>query len=155
MNRVKAWIRNFFAFSRRETNAFLILLPLLFIIIFSEPIYRYWFVRQPKNYSKESKQLDSLITSFHWEKDTVQNEEKTKQFTLFSFDPNKSTGEELRSLGFNKSLANRILKYRLKGGKFGVKEDLLKIYGMDSVLFQNLYSYINLPEKKFSSKSAA
>ena len=68
MNRLKALIRSMFAFSRSETNGFLILLPLMALIIFSEPAYRYWFVRQPQDFSKDSIRLDSLIATWKWEK---------------------------------------------------------------------------------------
>ncbi len=159
MQRLRAWIRNFFGFSRTETNAFLILLPLMALLIFSEPTYRYWFVRQPQDFSKESKELDSLIAIWKWdERDSTIN--KTSEKKLFSFNPNRATKEELVELGFTNSLANRIINYRLKGGKFLVKKDLSKIYGMDSILFKNLFVFIDLPEriskekggKKFEAK---
>jgi competence protein ComEA len=153
---MKSWIRNFFGFSRRETNAFLILLPLLFVLIFSEPIYRYWFVRQAHDYSKETKKLDSLMGIWKWDNDSVLSE-KPEAKELFAFDPNHASKEELMGLGFSKSLAARIVNYRLKGGKFLVKNDLLKIYGMDSLLFKKLIPFIILPEaiskEKFAQKT--
>ena len=146
IHRLRAWIRNFFGFSRTETNAFLILLPLMLILIFSEPAYRYWFVRQPQDFSRETKELDSLIATWKWdEQDSAIN--KTSEGKLFSFNPNHSTKEELLELGFTNSLANRIVNYRLKGGKFLVKKDLEKIYGMDSSLFKKMLAFIDLPEQ--------
>jgi competence protein ComEA len=146
MTRLSAWIRSFFGFSRTETNAFLILLPLMVLLIFSEPAYRYWFVRRPRDFSNDKKELDSLMATWKWEEsDSVvrmASEEK-----LFSFDPNLATREELAELGFHHSIANRIVNYRLKGGKFVWKKDLMKIYGMDSVLCKKLLPFIDLPEK--------
>jgi competence protein ComEA len=145
MNRFRAWIRSFFGFSRRETNACLTLLPLMMVLIFSEPVYRYWFVRQPQNFSREKRELDSLMATWKWEEpDSIQT--ATVDATS-SFNPNQVTQEDLIRLGFNKSLANRLVNYRVKGGKFMIKKDLLKIYGMDSVLYQKLYALISLPEK--------
>src|SRR6266852_7150184 len=116
MRRLRAWIRNFFGFSRTETNAFLSLLPVMLMLIFSEPAYRYWFVRQPQDFSRESKELDSLIDTWKWdEQDSAVN--KTLEGKLFSFNPNRVTKEELAELGFTNSLANRIVNYRLQGGK--------------------------------------
>jgi competence ComEA-like helix-hairpin-helix protein len=47
----------------------------------------------------------------------------------------------------------------MKGGKFMVKKDLLKIYGMDSALYKKLFPFIDLPDsvlkdtvKKFEPK---
>ncbi len=143
---MKSWIKSFFGFSRRETNAFLILLPLMFVLIFSEPIYRYWFVQQDHDYSKEANQLDSLIATWKWESDSAAIETRAISRELFAFDPNRSSKEELMKLGFSKSFANRVVNYRIKGGKFFVKNDLMKIYGMDTVLFKQLIPFVNLPE---------
>lgn len=154
MSRIKSWVRSFFGFSRAETNAFLILLPLMLVLIFSEPVYRYWFVRQQNDYSKETKRLDSLMATWKWESDSVINESVTPVIKSFSFDPNQSTREELADLGFNRSLATRIVNYRLKGGKFFVKRDLMKIYGMDSMHYQRLIPFISLPEKISKEKTS-
>jgi competence protein ComEA len=149
MNRLKALIRSVFAFSRVETNGFLILLPLMALIIFSEPAYRYWFVRQPQDFSKDSVRLDSLMATWKWEeKQEDKTESATKAFVLFSFDPNQASADDFAKVGFSSSLSNRIINYRNKGGKFVIKPDLLKIYGMDTVLYQRVYAYIDLPEEK-------
>src|SRR5882757_5850209 len=146
MTRLRAWIRSFFGFSRTETNAFLILLPLMVLLIFSEPAYRHWLVRQPQDFSKEKKELDSLMATWKWEEpdSTVRITPPAK---LFSFNPNQATKEELDELGFANAIVNRIVNYRLKGGKFVLKKDLMKIYGMDSVLYRKLFRFIDLPEK--------
>ena len=126
----------------------------MFVLIFSEPIYRYWFVRQEKDYSKEKAQLDSLMASWKWEakSDSVNTETQTEAKIFFAFDPNQATKEELKDLGFKEFLADRIVNYRTKGGKFMVKRDLLKIYGMDSSLYQKLIPFINLPEVRSKEK---
>lgn len=145
MTRLRAWIRSFFGFSRTETNAFLILLPLLVVLIFSEPLYRNWFVKQPHDFTREQRDLDSLIATWKWEKDSAID--KTSEKRLFSFNPNIASKEELFELGFSNILASRIVNYRTKGGKFVVKRDLMKIYGMDSALYRKVYSFIDLPKE--------
>ncbi len=151
MNRLKALIRSVFAFSRVETNGFLILLPLMVVIIFSEPAYRYWFVRQPQDFSKDSLQLDSLVATWKWEeKEDAKIETSMEEFSLFSFDPNKASADDFIKIGFSSPLSKRIINYRNKGGKFFAKSDLLKIYGMDTMLYQKIYSYIDLPKEKAS-----
>ena len=151
MARLKAWIRSFFGFSRTETNAFLILLPLMVLLIFSEPVYRYWFVRQPQDFSEEKKELDSLTATWKWEEPdpvvNVASDKKSSDKKLFYFNPNEATKTELVDLGFAHSIVNRIVNYRAKGGRFVLKKDLMKIYGMDSILYKKLFPFINLPEK--------
>lgn len=149
VNRLKAWIRSIFAFSRSETNALLILLPLMVLLIFSEPAYRYWFTNQELSFSKDSLRLDSLIAKWQWEK--LDSISESIDRPLFSFNPNTASRDSLLQLGFSPSLARRIVNYRTKGGVFKIKSDLLKMYGTDTLLFQKLYSFIDLPliaEKK-------
>jgi competence protein ComEA len=143
MNKLKAWIRSFFAFSRTETNALLILLPIMVLLIFSEPAYRYWFTNRPVSFSKDSIRLDSLIATWQWErKDSVT---ESIERPLFRFNPNKASKDTLLLLGFSSSLATRMVNYRAKGGVFKIKSDLLKMYGADTLLYRKLYSFIDLP----------
>ncbi|MCX8491851.1 MAG: helix-hairpin-helix domain-containing protein [Cyclobacteriaceae bacterium] len=149
MNRLKAWIRSFFAFSRTETNALLILLPLMVLLIFSEPAYRYWFTNREVSFSKDSVRLDSVVATWQSEKEDTVFE--LIERPLFRFNPNTVSRESLVQLGFSPSLARRIVNYRTKGGVFRIKNDLLKMYGVDTLLYQKLYSFIDLPlvaEKK-------
>ena len=146
MNRLKTLIRSMFGFSRTETNAFLILLPLIVLIIFSEPIYRFFVVNRSEDFSKQRTALDSLVAQWDFQKnkDRTSPLEKDK----FKFDPNTATEEDLLSLGFPGNLAQRILNYRVKKGVFRIKSDLKNIYGMDSTLYTALIPFIELPEKK-------
>lgn len=67
---------------------------------------------------------------------------------LFSFDPNSISRSAWDSLGVEKSTINRVKKFLAKGGYFRKAEDVKKIYGFDSIKYLELYSYINIPEKK-------
>jgi DNA uptake protein ComE-like DNA-binding protein len=64
----------------------------------------------------------------------------------FRFDPNSVTALEMERLGFSRFLQRNIQSYRDKGGKFNIKSDLARIYGMDSVLFRELEPWIALSE---------
>jgi competence protein ComEA len=119
---------------------------LMVLLIFSEPAYRYWFARQPHDYSQEKKELDSLVAMWKWEKQDSAVDIISEN-RLFAFDPNITSKEELVKLGFSNALAIRTINYRVKGGKFILKKDLMKIYEMDSVLYKKLFPFILLPEK--------
>ena len=138
-------------FSRTETYAFLILLPLLFLIVFSQPIYR--MVVPSKMQAQDTVKLNRMLATWKWNDSsptakTVENVVNTRSNTLFSFDPNKATQQQLVQLGFTKFQIERLIKYRTKGGKFLVKSDLLKLYGMDSSFYQQLYAFIDLPKTR-------
>ena len=153
MNRLRAWIRSYFGFSRTETNGFLVLLPLMALLIFSEPLYRWWLINYRTEIPDESKKLDSLIATWKWDiplDHVIQGIDSAKEIVaanrLFPFDPNKASEKDFRSLGLSGKMAGRIINYRTKGGKFKTRKDFGKIYGMDSVLLKRLYARINLPE---------
>ncbi|MBL7870654.1 MAG: helix-hairpin-helix domain-containing protein [Cyclobacteriaceae bacterium] len=143
MNRLMARIRAFFGLSRRETRGFLILLPLLVFSLFITPSYRWWKAGQKRDFTKENQELDSLLAHWKWgeKKDSVNEIE----IQLFKFNPNIATEEDLTNLGFPSNLANRIENYRSKNGRFVIKSDLMKLYGMDSALYARLYPFIDLP----------
>ena len=63
---------------------------------------------------------------------------------LFAFNPNEASIEDLQHLGLPKWLAERIEKYRSKGGSFRAPADFAKIYGMPPELFEKLEPYIQL-----------
>lgn len=145
MGLLKKWIRNVFGFSGREINGFVILIPLMLTIVMAQPLYRWWLSGRTENFEAEQRLLDSLIA--HWEPVDTLRQEKTQ--VLFSFDPNIISEKDLQRLGFSEILSKRIANYRQKGGEFRVKADLLRIYGIDSSFYRQLYTYISLPEKKF------
>lgn len=153
---IKRWVKDFFFLSHSQVNGFVVLVPLLAIILFSAPAWQWFVSHQPKDFSNDRAKLDSMIAL--WDKS---QQKKVKDHipddlskrNLSSFDPNQATAEELVLLGFSTSLSKRIEHYREKGGAFRIKSDLLKIYGMDSSLYQQLYAFIDLPVSNKSWKA--
>ena len=62
--------------------------------------------------------------------------------SLFEFDPNTVTYEELRAMGFDKTVAVGIIKYRARGKVFAIKEDFALCYGVSDSAYQRLSPYI-------------
>lgn len=149
---LKRFLKSFFGLSRTETNGFLILLPLILLIIFSEPIYAWWISNnRHDDFSAEKATLDSLTKQWEMQRKDAKAVTvvpvETDRADLFAFDPNNAKASQLSSLGLSSKLVSHIVHYREKGGKFKIKSDLLKIYGMDSQVYRRLYSYIQLPDK--------
>jgi DNA uptake protein ComE-like DNA-binding protein len=153
MNFLRKWIRNLLGFSARETNGFIILLPIILAIVFTEPIYRTWVSHRTNVYSVDQRKLDSLVAL--WDMDTkILKEESTNPTRTkpkpkrFQFNPNTATVEELMLLGFPEKIARRVVTYRQKGGKFNTPTDLSNIYGIDSILYNSLKSYVVIPNHR-------
>ncbi|HEY5689922.1 MAG TPA: helix-hairpin-helix domain-containing protein [Cyclobacteriaceae bacterium] len=147
IRRLQLWIRNIFGFSRAEANGLIILLPLMILIIFSQPIYRMIVGDPPLEFDEDQSRIDSLIAS--WDFYPI---EQPDEFTLFTFDPNTCTKEEMDSLGFSNFLSDRIILYRSKGGRFINAADLLKIYGMDSSFYESLRPFISIKTNPVAAK---
>jgi competence protein ComEA len=142
LSTLKRWVQSTIGVSSKEANAFIILLPALFLAIFSQPIYRWlWVGNQPLSF-QETFLLDSLVAEKTLEK-VIQKD----SILLQTFNPNLASVDELIAVGIPKVVSRRIDQYRVKGGKFRVKADLSKMYGLDSMLYVSLVPYIALPEK--------
>ena len=70
-----------------------------------------------------------------------------KRDTLFVFDPNTVSYEELVMLGFDKRTAVGIVKYRTAGKVFGIAEELALCYGVTDEMFARLRPYIKIGTK--------
>ncbi len=149
MHRIRKWVRVFFGFSRAETNGFLILLPLMVVSLLSEPVYVWWKSLHPPDFSADAKSLDSLMAQLRWDvPDSLDVQPKKVVHIKFTaFDPNRLSAPEFTQLGMSSRLAERLVHYREKGGVFRKKEDLLKIYGMDSVWYEQARTWITIPQK--------
>lgn len=109
----------------------------------SQPLYRQWRLSQETIFNSDTVVLSKMIGQL-----TKSNSDTLNIHVpvLQAFDPNLATPKQLADLGFTNQLTKRIAGYRSKGGVFRVKADLMKIYGMDSSLYQRVYGYIDLPE---------
>jgi len=143
---IRRSIRVFFGFSRTETNGFIVLLPLMALILFSQPLYRA-ITRRAPDLEADKKRLDSLVAL--WDKQELPAVvAPEKPAARFHFNPNTATVETLTRLGFPEKLAGRVIRYREKGGTFRYRRDLLKMYGIDTAFFETLIPFIDLPEKR-------
>ena len=149
MNRIQRWVRDYFGFSRSQVNAFLILLPLMMLVVFAPAVWKNYVLPRPYDDAGDRAMLDSLVGVWEagLEKDEVGDTDSVAS-SIFRFDPNTATVEQWRALGLSAASSTRIAHYREKGGKFKVKADLLKIYGIDSAFYHRVFAYIALPEKK-------
>ncbi len=167
-NKEKA--KDFFAFSRREQGGLAILFGVLILLLGYFAFRRYLY--QPKSYDFSAFQqeidafyaeseMDSLATS-SVAKDSLTakkiDKKKTypkKEFHGFMFNPNTISQEQWVQLGLSPKQAASIVKYRVKGGIFRIKSDVKKMYTISDKKYQELYPWIDLPEKKENLSSVS
>jgi competence protein ComEA len=64
-------------------------------------------------------------------------------------DINAAASDELQAIpGIGKSLADRIVAFREKNGKFGSVDDLLKVQGIGEKSLQKIRPYVTVPKAK-------
>lgn len=146
MKRLRLLIRAFFGFSRTETNAFVILLPLILVLLFSEPLYRQFYLDRD-SFLFDIDRTDSLLASMDRKYPDSLRASKPVSNTahFYPFDPNMIQAHQYVSFGLPEKVASRIERYREKGGRFFKKEDLLRIYGMDTGWFLQAKKWITIP----------
>ena len=155
-NRFQALVRDYFGFSHKEARGFVVLIFLTVLCLLIPFLYRFVADRKPIDTSAaDQRKLDSLVALMRAEearqpqfgdrpdrsKTTAEHFSEPK---LFNFDPNTVSVAGWQQLGVPRWLAERIDKYRSKGGQFRKKEDLLRIYNFPPNLYEQLEPYISL-----------
>lgn len=163
LQRLLLVIRDEFGLSRSQARGFLALAVLMMLCWFGPLAYDRFFSQTPKTISqRDARTADSLLAilekiqpekpgygkSYDKTYATREVDNPERPLSLFYFDPNLASSEQFQELGMPKFIAERIIKYRSKGGQFRKKEDLQKIYGLQTALYEQLEPYINIPEKQ-------
>lgn len=141
-------LANYFYYSRSERNGVIFLTVLtLGILIVPKIISIYYKPAKAIDYRAFEPEIlayhKSLADDNFEDKQGVQRSESI----LFTFDPNTASKEDFIRLGLSPKIATTITHYREKGGHFYRKEDLKKIYGMNSDDYSRLENYISLEEE--------
>ncbi len=134
-------IRNYFGFSKVETNGFVVLIFIMVGTIFMPSVIK-GVVKSPGINSSEIVKLDSLVKVL----EQITEVKVTPQI-YFNFNPNTVSEEELGKLGIKENIARRIINYRNSGARFKEKSDLKKIYGITDIQYQTLEPYIIVPKR--------
>jgi DNA uptake protein ComE-like DNA-binding protein len=133
---MKRFFWEYLYFSRMERGIATSIFALCLLAVFVPR----WIVRQlppPK--------VDfSALTAWEQGDENRAEQPASSQPTLFYFDPNTVTVEELVALGLSEKGAASIEKYRSKGGRFRVPADFAKMYALKPGDFERLEPYISI-----------
>ena len=157
MRENKKW-KEYFAFSRKERNAVIILLALMFILLVLPNFFKSSKAEIPVINLSLQKQFDSVIEKNNsYSKENYSSENNNDgnssnsyassneiKLNLFPFDPNTLSEDGFQKLGLPQRNINTILHYRDKGGKFRKPGDIKKVYGLNEQLADKLVPYIKI-----------
>lgn len=171
MKKLSHFLKDNFGFSQTEIRGTIILTILMLALLITPLLLKYFFIApnySTDTYQKDMALLDQAMATLEKQKqaeDSLQliekeenkfvyaNNRSVETVQFFAFDPNQININQWKSLGLKPYLAERIEKYRSKGGKFKIKSDVQKIYGFPEDLYKRLYAYIQLPDNLADRKS--
>ncbi len=144
---MKTFLTEYFYYTRTERNGALVL-SVLCVMLFIVPQFFPYFLPTP-----ESPDFDVLFASSEQSAAMEVLPDET-DLALFEFDPNTATKEDFILLGLSPKLAQTIVNYRNKGGKFYRAEDLQRIYTMTEKDYDRLAPYIRIgaQQKQWTKK---
>jgi competence protein ComEA len=139
----------FNSFSRKERQGILVLLLLTGICVATPVLWERYFPPVMDVYTSDSALL-AEVAEFrkalmpHGKVFQRDDSSGGLHMRRFSFDPNTISAMEWMALGLDKRVIGHIQRYLEKGGRFRRKEDLQKIYGLSSRLFNELQPFIQI-----------
>lgn len=162
MKKLTNFIRSLLSVSPSEAKGVVIIFSAIILLIllmfFSE---KYFSNSQQSLIISSPQMLDSMTVVLDRRKPHYQdnfkgntyykNDFTKKSYKSFPFDPNTVSISQLEELGLPKFIAERVEKYRNKGGKFRNKEDFARIYGLLPETYERLEPYITLPSAENES----
>ncbi|MBC7892225.1 MAG: helix-hairpin-helix domain-containing protein [Sphingobacteriaceae bacterium] len=156
-------VQDYFGFSVSEARGFLVLMGIVVLALLAPFALDLWPTHSFEPSQADRRQLDTLLAGLeikaaetrpaqpYASRNAELREDEAPEVRtarLFTFNPNQISSEQWQQLGLPRWLADRILKYRAKGGQFRKKEDLLRIYDFPEETYQRLEPYIQLPNGK-------
>lgn len=140
-------LKEYFYYTRNERNGALALILLLIFLFTIPSFYPLIFPRKVDvDYSAFENMLPVAkpVTEYSDNSSEHKTMPVAVEVSYFDFDPNTATKEELLQLGLSSHVAQTILNYRGKGGRFRNKEELKKIYGLQEEDYAQLEEWIEI-----------
>jgi DNA uptake protein ComE-like DNA-binding protein len=135
-----SFLRAFFHFTKKQRNGVFVLL--FFILTLQCALYFDEYFYQEGEVSIETYQAYQEFLR----QDSLARFKASILPPAFVFNPNEVGDSALRLLGLTYRLRSTVLNYLSKGGRFKRKEDVLKIYGMDTAWYKHVEDFIRLPD---------
>ncbi len=132
-----------FGFDRRERRGTFVLAVLLLVLL---------LVRVSAFRPDEELSGDEVIAEAQFPANLTIPAEKTET-TLFTFDPNTVSLNDLIRIGLKERQARTLINYRTSGARFRKPQDIEKVYGIDSVTASRLIPHIEIVKTAYHEKT--
>jgi DNA uptake protein ComE-like DNA-binding protein len=152
-------LKDLLSISNGERKGITVLFLIVFFLLISyasvkfikprEPVHDPEFEKEVAEFIKGLEPLEDENYESRLDKYIIQRYDTIE---LFDFDPNNTSENEWKKLGFTEKQISTIQNYIDKGGVFSDKEDFRKIYGIRQKQFEILKEYITLPENNNQNK---
>lgn len=155
----KEWLQAFLQYHRKERRGFGVLMILLLVVVCYNGYLRLTFSQRAESelikfgpsiakFNASVAELQAEAEDFRhspsWESRSRQRPEAER----FAFDPNTLDSAGWVRLGFSPKQSASILKYRSRGGTFRKKEDLMKLFMVDSALYLELQPFVTIAPRE-------
>lgn len=144
----KQFIKDYFTFSNSERRGIILMMAVIVVILIFRISYPHFIQSTDKEIKDFSHEVEQWLNSGSDNNSDIvnfngNNRNNIVEFSLFRFNPNNISANEIKKLDINETAKSAWIKYLQKGGKFYRKEDLKKIYGIDSATFLRLEPYLD------------
>ncbi len=141
------WIRELFRFSKKERSGIVILLLIIFILIVIGKLIPRFVSSDKIDFSGWEAEVSTYLAN------TKKQIPEVRSIHLVEFNPNEVDSTSLVDMGVPSKVIANWMKYLDKGGRFRNKEEVKKIFGMTTDLFEQLDRFmiipqVNIPEVK-------
>ncbi|MBS1647339.1 MAG: helix-hairpin-helix domain-containing protein [Bacteroidetes bacterium] len=148
------YLVKYFFLNRRERNAFIAVVSLLFVLVGIKIFILYLYTPKADAVwvADIEKTAQILIENQPNKEGKNRLPLSAKKDSVFFFNPNNITKEQAQQLGFTEKQAQTFINYRNKGAVFYDAQSLKKLYFMNEVLYAKLAPYVLIDAKKISYK---
>jgi competence ComEA-like helix-hairpin-helix protein len=140
---LRAWLLHFTRAEKRGISVFLLLIIAIWIL---PGLWKQYKPVPGLALLLQQNDDDSAHVQVALQSNGLREEASQHKAKRHEFNPNLAEANELLGLGFSPQTVRRLLRYREKGGVFRKKEDLLRIWGVDSNLVVGLFPFIKVAE---------
>jgi len=155
----KEWLQAFLQFHRKERRGFGMLVMLLLVVICYNGYLRLTFSKRAETeliefgpsiakFNADVAELRAEAEDFRYNPSWESHSRLRPEAERFPFDPNTLDSAGWVRLGFSPKQSASILKYRSRGGTFRKKEDLMKLFMVDSSLYLELQPFVTIAPRE-------